>query len=104
MRAPWRKAAVLVLLLMRLPEACGDPQSSPTPAPTRESAATVVVYNNFDPDSVALAAYYSQRRGIPLDHLVGLNCATTEEITRAQYDETIAGPLRKIFTDNGWWH
>ncbi len=28
----------------------------------------------------------------------------TEEITRAQYDETIAEPLREIFAERGWWH
>jgi uncharacterized protein (TIGR03790 family) len=95
---------VLAVLLWRLPAAWADDQPSATPAPTRESAATIVVFNNFDPSSVALAAYYAQRRGIPLDHLVGLNCATTEEISRAQYDETIAEPLRQIFADNGWWH
>jgi uncharacterized protein (TIGR03790 family) len=100
------KTVVLALLLL-LPCArwagAGE-AASPTPAPTRESAATLVVFNNFDPDSVTLAAYYAKRRGIPLDHLVGLSCAMSEEITRAQYDESIAAPLRKIFSDNGWWH
>jgi uncharacterized protein (TIGR03790 family) len=102
MKTPRGWIAVLALLLIRLPQACADGQ--PTPAPTRESAATLVVYNNLDPGSVELAAYYSRRRGIPFDHLVGLDCPVTEEISRAQYDETIAEPLRKIFTDNGWWH
>ena len=74
------------------------------PEPTRESQATLVVYNNLDPDSVTLAAYYAKRRGIPLDHIVGLNCPDTEEISRAQYDDTIAEPLRRIFADRGWWH
>jgi len=95
--------AVLALLLCAH-WARSEEAPSPTPAPTRESAATLVVYNNFDPDSVGLAAYYAQRRGIPFDHLVGLNCAMSEEITRAQYDETIAEPLSKIFSANGWWH
>ena len=27
-----------------------------------------------------------------------------EEITREQYDQTIAEPLRKIFSARGWWH
>ena len=80
------------------------PAQEAPPAPTRESAATLVVYNNFDPSSVDLAAYYAKRRAIPLDHIVGLNCPATEEISRAQYDETIADPLRKIFADRGWWH
>jgi len=76
----------------------------PEPTPTRESAATLVVYNNLDPGSIDLAAYYAERRAIPLDHMVGLNCATSEEITRQQYDDTIAGPLRQIFAERGWWH
>ena len=96
---------IAVLLIMAAGHAApAQDAPAPTPAPTRESAATLVVYNNFDPSSVNLAAYYATRRGIPLDHLVGLDCPTTEEITRAQYDETIAEPLRKIFSDRGWWH
>jgi len=91
------KMAVLALVVML-------PAANAAPAATRESAATLVIYNNLDPASVTLAAYYAKRRAIPLDHTVGLNCATTEEITRAQYDETIAGPLRQIFADRGWWH
>lgn len=101
------KAAVgRIVVLALLPAFQAGAQEAPasTPPPTRESAATVVVYNNFDPGSVSLAAYYSQRRGIPLSHLVGLNCPPGEEITRAQYDEFIAEPLRQTFTDNGWWH
>jgi uncharacterized protein (TIGR03790 family) len=90
----------LLAVGMILPSAHGVTPS----APTRESAATLVVFNNLDPDSVDLAAYYAQRRGIPLDHLVGLDCPTSEEISRAQYDDTIADPLRKIFSDRGWWH
>jgi len=95
--------AVLMLLLAALRPARGQ-DSHPAPTPTRESAATLVVFNNADPASVALAAYYARRRAIPLDHVVGLTCPLTEEISRADYDNTIADPLRKIFTDNGWWH
>jgi uncharacterized protein (TIGR03790 family) len=80
------------------------PMPGAAASPTRESAATVVVFNNFDPSSVNLAAYYAKRRAIPLDHLIGLDCPASEEITRAQYDETIAEPLRRIFADRGWWH
>ena len=34
---------------------------------------------------------------MPADHLVALDCPTEEEISRQQYDVTIADPLRKIF-------
>jgi uncharacterized protein (TIGR03790 family) len=99
--------AGLAILAAAMPAAdCARAQGEafPKPEPTRESAATLVVYNNMDPDSATLAAYYAKRRAIPLDHIVGLNCPTSEEITRAQYDETIAEPLRRVFAERGWWH
>jgi uncharacterized protein (TIGR03790 family) len=65
--------------------------------------ATIVVYNANLPESVSLAKFYAQQRGIARDHLVGLDCPTDEEITRVQYDETIANPLREICKQRGWW-
>lgn len=66
-------------------------------------AATVVVYNENDPESKALAQFYVSKRGIPKDQVIGLKCATTEEINRAEYDTRIAEPLRLAFTTNFWW-
>jgi uncharacterized protein (TIGR03790 family) len=66
-------------------------------------AATLVVYNENDPESKALAQFYVGKRGIPKDQVVGLKCATTEEINRAEYDTKIAEPLRTAFTANFWW-
>src|SRR6266576_3224370 len=65
--------------------------------------ATIVVYNTNLPESVSLAKFYAEKRGIARDHLVGLDCSSEEEITRIQYDETIGNPLRKIFKERGWW-
>ncbi len=70
---------------------------------TPEANATVVVFNRNDPDSVSLAKYYAIRRDIPSDHLVGLVCPLTEEISRADYEQTIAAPLRTLFQTHGWW-
>ncbi|MDQ2868673.1 MAG: TIGR03790 family protein [Verrucomicrobiota bacterium] len=64
---------------------------------------TIVVYNSRSSESVALAKFYAQKRGIPRDHLVALQCSTEEEISRAQYDETIAEPLRAAMQKRGWW-
>jgi len=64
---------------------------------------TVVVYNNAVPDSIELAKFYAEKRGIRPDHLVGLDCSIQEEITREEYDATIAGPLRQIFRQRHWW-
>ena len=68
-----------------------------------EAAATIIVFNTRDSDSVKLARFYAAKRGIANDHLVGLKCPEQEEITRAEYDGMIADPLREIFTKNGWW-
>src|SRR5262245_16181676 len=68
-----------------------------------EAAATLVVFNEQDPDSRELAKFYAEKRGIPREQMVGLRCPTTEEISRAEFDTTIAEPLRRAFTANFWW-
>jgi len=65
--------------------------------------ATIVVYNNAAPDSAALARFYAQQRAIPRDHVIGLTCPIQEEISREDYDSTIANPLRAVFKERGWW-
>lgn len=68
-----------------------------------EASALVVVYNAADPTSQALASYYADRRKIPSERVVGIPCALTEEITRQEFQATIADPLRKVFLEKGWW-
>jgi len=67
------------------------------------TASTIVVYNKSVPDSVSLATFYAQQRGIARDHLIGLTCSTEEEISREEYDTNIAEPLREIFKQRQWW-
>lgn len=67
------------------------------------AALAVVVYNENDPLSRDLAGFYAEKRGIPAERVISLKCPTDEEITREQYDETIAGPLRAQFDAHGWW-
>jgi len=73
------------------------------PGPDDLAQATVVVYNRAAPDSANLARFYAEARHIASDHLLGLDCPTEEEISRQEYDETIAEPLRKIFSERKWW-
>jgi len=63
------------------------------------AASTIVLYNKNVSDSVALATFYAEQRGIAHDHLVGLECSTEEEISREEYDATIANPFRDIFKE-----
>jgi uncharacterized protein (TIGR03790 family) len=67
------------------------------------AASTVIVYNKTAPDAAELAKFYAQKRGIPADHIVGLTCSLAEEISRDEYDSTIANRLREIFKAKHWW-
>lgn len=74
-----------------------------SPRPSREAAATLVVFNSRDPDSRNLAEYYAERRFIPREQVIGLDCPLEEEISRQQYREQIESPLRGIFESRKWW-
>ncbi len=63
----------------------------------------VVVFNANDPLSRDLADFYAEKRGIDPARVVGLKCPITEEISRAEYDATIAEPLRAVFDAQRWW-
>ncbi len=78
------------------------PKDNGTPA-NRDAAATLVVFNKNDRDSAELARFYAEKRGVPKDQVIGLSCAKSEEISREEYDKTIAEPLRRAFTANFWW-
>ena len=67
------------------------------------AASTIVIYNRDVLESVELAKFYAQKRGIERNHLVGLSCSKEEEISREEYDANIAGPLREIFAQRKWW-
>ena len=87
-----------VVVLFSLGELPGRAQSAADLA-----QATAVVYNRNAADSIALAYFYAKARQIPTDHLVGLECPIEEEISRSDYDDTIADPLRKAFAERDWW-
>jgi uncharacterized protein (TIGR03790 family) len=72
-------------------------------ADTSLAEMTVVVYNQSEPISVALAKLYTQQRGIPSDHLIGLDCSIEDDVSREDFDTTIATPLREVFKKRGWW-
>lgn len=67
------------------------------------SQLTAVAYNKAEPISLALAKFYAQQRGIPSDHLIGLDCSIEDEISRDDFDATIAQPLREEFKKKQWW-
>jgi uncharacterized protein (TIGR03790 family) len=62
----------------------------------------LVVYNSNDPDSQGLAEYYASRRGIPAERLLAISSPVTEEITRAQFEDTIRSPIISYLTQKDW--
>lgn len=72
-------------------------------APWEPAAETVVVYNPQFPGSQALAREYAQKRLIPADRVIGLDCPQTDSMSRAEYNRQLREPLRQIFTAKRWW-
>jgi uncharacterized protein (TIGR03790 family) len=66
------------------------------------SARWLIVYNENEPDSPALAQYYAAKRHLPATHLVGLRVRNAESITRKEFVEQIRDPLLKLLVDRGW--
>ena len=91
---------ILILLFLFMLVGSQDGASAADDLP----AQTIVVFNAAVPDAKSLAKFYAEERGIADDHLVELDCPREEEISREQYDATIADPLRKIFDQRQWWH
>ena len=77
--------------------------SLPASSPRQDAEATVVVYNAKDPESKALADFYCTSRGIDPSMEIPLSAPASEEISREEYDLTIANPLRRIFQERGYW-
>lgn len=61
-----------------------------------------VVYNlRSAPDSHLVAEHYAKRRGVPENQLLGLTLPTTENITRAEFNERFKAPLLAALEDRG---
>ena len=93
------KAALLLILgLAVFPvSAIGAPN---IPA---ETAGTVVIYNRNDPSAKNLADFYCSARGIDPSHEIPIAAPLREEISRGEYDDLIAHPIREEFIRRGYW-
>jgi uncharacterized protein (TIGR03790 family) len=89
---------VVLLLVLFVIGCAGRAQAEESLAPL-----TIVIFNSNIPESAELAKFYAEKRAIARDHVVGLACSRDEEITRDEYDRTIAEPLREIFQKRNWW-
>ncbi len=72
-------------------------------SPSEDAAATVVVYNVNDPDAKGLADFYCSARMIDPSREIPLSTPVAEEISRSDYDTTLAQPLRDELVKRGYW-
>ena len=62
----------------------------------------IVVVNRNAPESLEIAQYYTQQRGIPESNIIHLYSPNKETISLKQYVETIANPLLNALLDTTW--
>ncbi len=63
----------------------------------------VVVYNSRLPESKAVADYYAQERQVPAKQIYGFELTTNEEMSRAEFHDTLQLPLAKKLEADGLW-
>lgn len=68
-----------------------------------DAASTVVIYNVNDPEARGLADFYCDVRGISREKQLPISAPNKEEISREEYDERIATPVRKELIRRGDW-
>jgi uncharacterized protein (TIGR03790 family) len=98
-----RALGVFLAVFAGTTAASADPDTLVAPAATTPTAAhVVVVANERSPDSVALAHYYMQRRGIPDKNLFLIQASTDPDITWTEFVDQVFNPLRQQLTAAGW--
>ncbi len=65
-----------------------------------EAKQILVVANSTLPDSVPLASYYMEKRGIPAENLIVLSLTEQEQCSRKEYDQKVLLPLRQYLQKN----
>src|ERR1035438_923530 len=63
----------------------------------------VVIYNTRWPESKGVADYYAQRRQVPKNQVFGFSLSTNEEISRAEFRDSLEKPLLKALEGGKLW-
>jgi uncharacterized protein (TIGR03790 family) len=72
----------------------------PAAARAQASDNVLVVVNESSPSSVQIGEYYARKRTIATDHIVLLQAAVTDSVSRADYVKTIEAPIGEWITKN----
>src|SRR5262249_53689639 len=63
----------------------------------------VVLFNSRLPESKALADYYAERRQVPRSQIHGFQVTTNEDVSRAEFHDSLQMPLAKILEERKLW-
>jgi len=63
----------------------------------------VVVYNTRVPESKGVADYYARRRNVPTNQVFGFALNTAQDMSRAEFQDTLQRPLAKMISENKLW-
>jgi uncharacterized protein (TIGR03790 family) len=66
----------------------------------QDGDSVLLLTNRKNKDSGAIAEHYSELRSVPKKQILALTCSEKEEISRAEFDESIAKPLRAYLKEN----
>ena len=66
------------------------------------AARVVILANSREPESVRLAEFYAEKRGIPAANIVALDLPETESITWREFIDQIYQPLQDELVRRGW--
>src|SRR5215472_18669902 len=64
----------------------------------------IVVYNTAMPGSKSVAEYYARRRNVPANQVFGFELTTNEDVSRAEFRDSLQRPLAKALTSKNLWH
>lgn len=96
------KAIVMLTLCLCFVLSCKPAEESKDLGlPDTEPAHVLIVVNNASKDSVELGDYYREKRDVPKDNVVVVDCATSDNIPYDEYVEKIEKPVRKTAKSGG---
>src|SRR5450631_2636073 len=63
----------------------------------------VVVYNTRVPESKTVADHYAQVRDVPTNQIFGFPLTSSEQMSRAEFRDSLQSPLAKKIEADGLW-
>ena len=63
----------------------------------------VVVYNSRVPSSKAVAEFYAEQRRVPKQQVFGFDLTSSEDVSRAEFQDSLQKPLAKALSSKKLW-